>query len=350
MAVNPNAGKVQSVLGLIEPESLGNTLMHEHIFIDYRAFYSEPADPDEKVLSTQPFKLENLHWVQYNYDRSLYNLLIDDEQVAISEVNDFRKHSGNTIVDVTTKGIGRDPQRLQHVAAQTGVNVIYGAGYYLDKVVGKDVENLTEKQLEDIIVNEVLVGIDGIKCGIIGEIGCSYPITENELKVLRAAGRAQLRTGCALSIHPGRCDRAPKEIIDILAAVGTNISRVIMGHIDRTIHNFELVLELAKTGCVLEYDLFGMEISHYPYKSDIAAMPNDFQRITWIHQLIAAGYRKNIVVSHDIYSKHRLLKNGGHGWSHLLKNIVPRMKKIGITEGEINDIFVETPKRLLTLI
>lgn len=69
MAINPNVGKIQTVLGLIDPISLGNTLMHEHIFIDYRAFYSEPTDPEEKLLSTQPFKLENLHWVQYNYDK-----------------------------------------------------------------------------------------------------------------------------------------------------------------------------------------------------------------------------------------------------------------------------------------
>ena len=61
---------------------------------------------------------------------------------------------------------------------------------------------------------EVTEGIDGtdIKAGLIGEIGCSWPLTQNERKVLRAAARAQTRCGCALMVHPGRNVRAPMEV------------------------------------------------------------------------------------------------------------------------------------------
>ena len=63
-------------------------------------------------------------------------------------------------------------------------------------------------------MKEVTEGIDGtdVKAGLIGEIGCSWPLTQNERKVLRAAARAQNRCGCALMVHPGRDVRAPMEV------------------------------------------------------------------------------------------------------------------------------------------
>lgn len=45
----------------------------------------------------------------------------------------------------------------------------------------------TEEELENQIVKEVKEGIDGtgIKAGLIGEIGCSWPLTQNEKKVTK---------------------------------------------------------------------------------------------------------------------------------------------------------------------
>jgi len=67
-------------------------------------------------------------------------------------------------------------------------------------------------------------------------------------------------------------------------------------------------------------------------------MPNDSQRIEWIIALVCKGcaeewrltfpllqvklgYRDQIVVSHDVYSKHRLTMYGGHGYRHLHLNL-----------------------------
>ena len=61
-------------------------------------------------------------------------------------------------------------------------------------------------------------GVDRIqiRAGVIGEIGTSWPISDNEKKVLKAAVMAQQRTGAPLIIHPGRDENAPMEIINIL--------------------------------------------------------------------------------------------------------------------------------------
>ena len=58
---------------------------------------------------------------------------------------------------------------------------------------------------------------------------------------------------------------------------GSDLERVIICHIDRTIFDRAKLSELASTGVVLEYDLFGHEHSHYPFNLDID-QPNDAER------------------------------------------------------------------------
>ncbi|GAM19702.1 hypothetical protein SAMD00019534_028770 [Acytostelium subglobosum LB1] len=353
-----------TVTGLVNPEDLGVTHMHEHIIINYLPLYEEPSEHDLKdaccnhahggqprQLHKEKITLDNVGWIQYNYNKNLFNLELNEQDVALHELALFKNNGGKTIVEVTTAGIGRDPAQLQQISEKSSLNIVMGAGYYIDLCINKIVTDKTEKEMEDEIVKQLLEGTDGtnVKCGIIGEVGCSWPLRESERKSLVASARAQVRTGVTISIHPGRSTKAPIEILNILTENGADLSRVVMGHIDRTIHDVSIMVELAKTGCTLEFDLFGMEMSHYPWGGDVVGMPNDNQRIQWIAELIAAGYGKQIVVSHDVYSKHRLATYGGHGYHHILHNIVPRMKKLGIKDEHIQDILVNTPKRLLTI-
>ncbi|KAN0050640.1 hypothetical protein ACTA71_003776 [Dictyostelium dimigraforme] len=357
-------GKIQTIKGLIEKDEIGITHMHEHIFINYLDYFEKPNENELKMccldggyrnktiedLSNEKISLLNNHWVQYNYNKNLHNLELNEMEIAIKELEMFKRNGGNTIVEVTTDGIGRDPVKCLEVSQKLGINIIMGAGYYLDKSIKKFVESMNEKEMEDEIVKQCLQGIDGttIKAGIIGEVGCSYPLTTNEKKSLIASAKAQQRTGVSITVHPGRAQRAPLEILEILKENGADLSRVIIGHIDRTIHDIDILLETAKTGCTLEFDLFGMEISYYPFGGEVE-MPSDNQRIQWIYQLIKEGYGENIVISHDIYTKHRLISYGGHGYSHILFNIMPRMKKYGYSQTDINNILINNPKRLLTI-
>lgn len=51
--------------------------------------------------------------------------------------------------------------------------------------------------------------------------------------------------------------------MDVLEDAGADISHTAMSHLDRTIFDNDHLLEFAKRGCYLEYDLFGIECSHY---------------------------------------------------------------------------------------
>ena len=135
---------------------------------------------------------------------------------------------------------------------------------------------------------------------------------------MRAAVAAQRETGAPLMIHPGRNPRAPMQILELVEKEGGNLKRTIMCHIERTIADRKHLMDLAQTGCYLEYDLFGLETSFYPYNPDFD-MPNDGGRMSQILRLIEDGHGRQVLMSHDIAYKHCLTKWGGFGYHHLLR-------------------------------
>ena len=183
--------------------------------------------------------------------------------------------------------------------------------------------------------------------GIIGEIGCSWPLDKNEHKVLKASAKAQRLTGAPILIHPGRDETSPLEILEVLRESGAHIDRTIIGHLDRTVFKRTTLEEIARSGCYMEWDLFGREESFYPLNPNID-MPNDAKKmddIAWISEL---GYEDKVVVAHDICSKHRLETYGGHGYYYILDHIVPRMRKRGYSEDAVHKIIVQNPQAILT--
>ena len=56
---------------------------------------------------------------------------------------------------------------------------------------------MSEDEMADNMVKEIRQGIgdSDVRCGVIGEIGCSWPLTPTERRSLRAAAKAQRETG-----------------------------------------------------------------------------------------------------------------------------------------------------------
>ena len=349
MVSSNRSGNVQTVLGPVDPDELGVTMTHEHLLIDIRCVYEEPVEASKKPLAYAPVSLENLGWVRYNWTSNQDNLTLFDEETTVAEVGRYIRAGGKSLVDACSIGLGRDPEGLARVSRATGANIVMGAGYYIDSTHPPDMDHRTVEQVADEITRDVTdgVGQTGVRSGIIGELGCSWPLTDNERKVVRAGAMAQQRTGAPLLIHPGRDQEAPMEIVAELKDAGADLTRTIMCHIERTIFDIEKLQELASTGCYLEYDLFGIEMSHYPFMPT-RVMPNDAQRIDQIIWLLGQGMTERIVIAHDICSKHRLARYGGHGYDYILENVVPKMRLQGISEEDIRTILAENPRRVLT--
>jgi len=344
-------GKVQTVLGLVAPEDLGITLPHEHLVSDGSCWFVEPSEATEISMVHHPVTLDILWWLRYHLFQNMDDLLLLDEQEAIEEARRFKLAGGNSIVELSSIGLGRDPAALARISRATGLNVIMGSGYYLAVSHGPEMDAKTEEQISGEIVRDITVGVgdSGIRSGIIGEIGCSWPMTDNERKSLRAAARAQQLTGAALNVHPGQGEEAAMEIVRILDDAGADLTRTVIDHIDRAVRKSENRIELAKTGCYLEYDLFGRE-GYYPIHHRVIDLPNDAQRINEIIEIINRGYLNQILISQDIWNKTQRCAYGGWGYAHILRDALPVMRVKGMTEEQIHMIMVENPRRLLTLV
>jgi len=344
------SGQVLTVLGEIDAGAMGITLPHEHLLIDFKVMFAEPAAASEKGRAWEPVSLGNLGWVRQNFNANLDNLRLLDEQVAQDEILLFKRAGGRTVVDPTPKTIGRDPQALARIARATGLNVVMGAGYYVDASHPADMGRRSADDLAREMIADVTSGVGdtGIRAGLIGEIGTTYPWTENERKVLRAAVATQRETGVPLMVHPGRHSDMPMQLAEFIGKEGGDLSRTIMCHICRTIADMRAVIDLAQTGIWLEYDLFGMENSFYPYNPSFD-MPNDGGRMAHVLALIAAGHRDQILLSQDIAYKTSLVKYGGYGYHHLLVNVVPRLRAKGVDDAGLARLLVENPARAFAL-
>ena len=333
----------QTVVGAVARADLGRTLMHEHILCDLRAPH-ERCEP-----ARDPIPLQSRFEIDYFQNRVPENMFLDDDAAALVDLQRFAGSGGGTIVELTVGGMVPQPERLAALARKSGVNIVLGAGYYTQSYLPAELERMDESAVQAEIEAQIRVGAWGtdIRCGIIGEIGCSWPITATERRILTAAARAQQATGAALTIHPGRHPDAPAEIAQIVLAAGGNPERTVIGHMDRTIFDIDRLLALLAQGFVLEWDFFGIETSQYWMAGVDLDLPTDYMRLDLIRALVDRGYLRQIAVSHDICTRTRLSAYGGHGYVHLIAHVAPLARRRGFSDSELDQLLVETPAQLL---
>ncbi|MDA1189957.1 MAG: hypothetical protein O2854_09840, partial [Chloroflexi bacterium] len=63
--------------------------------------------------------------------------------------------------------------------------------------------------------------------------------------------------------------------------------------------------------------------------------------------LIDNGFGGQLLVGQDVCQLWQYERYGGKGYTHILENIVPRMKKRGITEEHVRAMLVDNPAKAL---
>ncbi len=352
-------GKIMTVTGPVEPASLGITNPHEHLIIDFLTVKAEnqkshqvamQGDGDAQQPWDKPISLSTYYEARRNPFLFRDTLQLTNPDDAAEALADYSRAGGGCIVDVTPIGVGRDPGALRVLAERSGVNVVMGTGFYVKDYHPAALSAMDEAAICELIVKDIVEGSGSpaVRPGIIGEIGLVWPMHPDEIKVLRAAAMAQRKTGYCLSIHPGRDPAAPLAAIRIVEEAGGDPRRTIIDHIERTVFERDDYLEVAKTGCYLEFDLFGLESSYYPM-ADID-MPNDAMRVNMIAALSQRGYLDQVLVSLDIDTRARLVRYGGEGYAHIIKNVVPVFRRKGFSEEDIGRILERSPQRALTIV
>jgi phosphotriesterase-related protein len=349
---------VMTVLGPVSPAALGPTITHEHLFIDLSCYLRPPVDPQPDDIYYQKVDIRNLYALRRDAYSNRDNCILDDVDLACREVELFKMEGGRTIVDVTLVDIGRDVKKLAEVARRTGINIVAGCGHYIFSAFPEGLAEQSEDQIYQEIISEIRDGIDGtgIRPGIIGEIGSGDPIHDQEKKVLRAAARAQLESGLAISIHVHAPGRRGNEVLDILTGQGVHPERIILGHIDASLAHLDVsfeqamdyILSLARRGCFIEFDLCGNS-GHFVTKDHTYWMPSDRERAKALAIMCKEGHAHQILLSQDVGHKHYLQEYGGWGYSHVFTEFHTCMLEAGIDETTIARFLNENPVRALTI-
>ncbi|MBI3327631.1 MAG: phosphotriesterase-related protein, partial [Nitrospinae bacterium] len=131
--------------------------------------------------------------------------------------------------------------------------------------------------------------------------------------------------------------------LDILAAEGVDFRHVVIGHSCGTA-NLKYHVSLLERGAFIGFDRFGLE-SLFPDRLRIASLVG----------LLAIGYANRIVLSHDAVgcflgrsmfrtpeSQRGLAK---WNYTHLLKEVIPKLREVGVSEAQVRMMTVENPGR-----
>jgi phosphotriesterase-related protein len=341
-------GKIQTVKGPLDPEKLSVTMIHEHLLWDQVSSWweGEPEEASLKELAYRKVSPEIRGQLYYRTFISVDNLQQRNVDVATEEAMWLKRAGGDSIVDVTSIGLGRDPRALLAISQVTGLNVVMGAGYYIGKCHSAEVRAKTKEEITETIVREFAEGVKetGIRPGVIGEIGIPlFGTDEQEMKMLKAAAAAQKQVGCALYIHPPFFEARGNDILDVVEQEGADLTKVVLCHCDATFEQPDYHASIAKRGAFIAFDQFGHEIMAFEGKF----LPRDSDRIRGILNQLERGNLKNLLISNDVCFKTCLVRMGGWGYGHVLRDIVPLLRVAGVCDSEVKTMFIENPKRLL---
>ena len=301
---------IMTVKGPILPADAGFVLSHEHLLCD-------------------------LWSIVKSYDGILH-----DERLASAELARFKEAGGQTLVEVSSIGLGRNPEGLRRISDETGVHVVMGSAWYREEGYPQYIYQLSVNELAQKIVDDVTKGADGtgVRAGVIGEIGTErYHITPAQERVFRASARAQRQTGVSIWTHTTHFGELALEQIALLREEGVSPERIVISHLgDRFgAHHFR---KIAEQGVFLGIDNIG-------YKGD--GYPADEVRARNIAELIHEGFEDQVLLSLDICMKQHLHSYGGKGYDHLQKKFLPLLAGLGVGQEQVTKMTVTNPARAL---
>ncbi len=322
------ATTVNTVTGPISSDDLGKTLVHEHFFFGYPGYQGDVT------------------FGKFDREEAI--------RVGLDVAEKVKAHGVRTVVDATPNECGRDPEILREISERGDIQIVCSTGYYYEGEGApayfkfRAALGPAEDEIFEMFIKEITEGIGGtdIKAGVIKLASSKDVITDYESMFFRCGAKAQRETGIPIITHTQEGTMGPEQA-QLLISEGADPRKCQIGHMDG---NTDVAYHLAtlEHGVNVAFDRFGIQ--------GIVGAPMDEARTATLIGLLGLGYTDRILLSHDTVnlwlgrplvmpdSVAQLLAN----WhpTHLFENIVPKLKQAGVTDQQIETIFVENPRNL----
>ncbi|HEY9523015.1 MAG TPA: phosphotriesterase-related protein [Thermopolyspora sp.] len=319
---------VNTMRGPVDTARLGQTLMHEHVF----------------VLATE--HLDNYGigtW--WDEERRVAD--------AIAKLRGLAAKGVTTIADPTVWGLGRYIPRLRRIAAEVPeLNIIVATGLYTFDELPHQYEyrgpglviDMPEPLITDF-TRDITEGIadTGVKAAFLKCVVEAKGLTPGVERICRAVARTHTATGAPITVHTNAAARSGLAALDLFGEEDVDLTKVVVGHAGDS-NDLDYLMRLADTGATLGMDRFGLDA----YNSTAA-------RVDTIAALCERGYADRMVLSHDAAcfmdyfgdAWDQVMEYGTPNWhyGHIHDDVLPALREKGVTEEQLDQMLVANPRR-----
>lgn len=309
---------INTVLGEIHSNEIGNVLSHEHIICCSHAMKIGFGDK----------------W--YNTEE-----VIDIASKLLKQAKD--ECGIDTIIDGTPLNLGRDINLLQEVSRKSGVNIIASTGlYYTEDFF---LRNKSPELLAEFFIDECLNGIGdtGIKPEFLKCATSENGVTALNEKSLATMAIVQKNTGLPLYAHNHHQDKTTYAQIKVLEKNGANLEKLIVGHSSDSC-DIDYLEDFLKLGCYLGFDRIWSDCEN---------------QAKTLYALISRGWEDKLLLSHDypVFSDSQncswasfkeTIFDSKRNYTTVSKFFLPKLRSMGVSEKQINKMMHDNPLQLMT--
>ncbi len=321
--VASTAGEIMTVRGSIPADSLGLTLIHEHVFLDWTG-------------------ADSINFNNWNTEEAF--------AVILPYLEEMKDRGVQTFLECTPAFLGRHPELLLRLSNTTGLQILTNTGYYAArryKYIPRDALRATAQDLANHWIMEFERGISGtgIRPGFI-KIGMDSKsdLTPMDEKLVRAAARTHLATGMTIVAHTGTDTTAVQEL-EILEEEGVSPEAFVWTHAQNG--TAEGHVRLAKRKTWVSLDGMGW-IAPDPVRNDSSAL---FKYVDFLENLKDHGLLEYTLIAHDAgwYNVGWESQENYKPYTPLFDVVMPTLLSRGFTAEEFRQMLVENPKKAYAL-
>ncbi len=312
-AIQPKE-KIITVTGTISPSEMGMTLEHEHILVD-----STRGENNEPEAYTQEEAIEKV----------------------VPFLKEIQQRGIKTFVECTPIYLGRDVRLLERISRETGLQILTNTGFYgaqNNRFIPNHVLLMEPEAIAQFWIAEFNQGIEGtgIKPGFIKIAVDRKPLSEFHATLARAAAITHKATGLTIMAHTGPSVGAFQEL-EILKEEGVAPEAFIWTHASDE-KDWPKIVTIAKMGAWISLDKYGW---NEKYATEYPAL---------IKLLKEEGLLNRLLISHDAgWFDPGQPEQPFRPYTLIFDELIPNLKKQGLTDEDINQILVKNPAKAFTV-